>query len=99
MKTIITSDEDLTNILEAQIMISEFPYNNDTVPSVEIHRCNIENLKGKFKDIKDLFPKKSFIFPTDYLFDFIDYTFQILDLFYLNFKFKIKLEEVNKCDY
>jgi len=78
--------ENLTN--------QDYYYNNESLLNHETIKRKNHNLLKKLNIIKNTFPKSEYIFPADYIFEFIDYSFQIFDLYDQTNKHMKKIEEL-----
>ncbi len=73
----------------------EFDYNNDTTEDLDSIKNQIFNNQARLKNLKKKLNQNDFIYPTNYIFEFIEQSYEIMELTDKNQQLNGKLSEVS----
>lgn len=90
----MSSEDDIITLFENATNQFEFSYKNETVNYNENERKTKIKLYRKLRLLKNSFSKSDFIFPSENIYEFIEYTFQVVDILEQKTKLLVKLKEV-----
>jgi len=90
----VSSEDDIITLFENATNQFEFSYKNETVNYNENERKTKIKLYRKLRLLKNSFSKSDFIFPSENIYEFIEYTFQVVDILEQKTKLLVKLKEV-----
>ena len=84
------------SLLESATTQVEFDYTNEPFRGLDIIKKQNLNNQSRLSNLKKNFTPNEFIYPLNYIFEFIQYSYDVIDLTDKSYQLTNKLKELNK---
>ena len=83
-------------MLEGSTYPAEFDYSNEPYKDIDkVHKHNISN-QHRLNDLKKIYTSNDFVYPLNYIYEFIEYSFEVIEIENKKYVLTVRLSDVSQ---